>query len=868
MRLYRLLLLTFPADFRRRFGDDMSAVFDDRLRGARQRGPLAAAGFWIRTIADVVAHGMAERRARARLACRRASMLSSWKQDLTFGWRTLRRSPGIALTAIVTLALGIGASTAVFSVADALVLQSLPYPAADRLVALTDDNEERGDSVNVALPNFDDWRASVEAIEAAAAWQTADMNLAGASAAERVSGAVATEEIFDVLGAVPILGRTFGRESLEPGLETVAVLSERAWRQAFGGRENIVGTTAVLDGVAHTVIGVVPAVAGLTDVQVWRPIARTGAATRRTSHGFRAIARLRPGVSIDEARGQFDVAAARLAAAYPESNAGWRVGVRPLQETLGEDLDQVLVLVGGVAGVLLLVACTNVAGLLVARTADRRLEFVVRAALGAPRRRIVRQLLTESVLLSVAGAAGGLIVASWTTGLIVSLLPAEVALWREPSLSRSVLAFAAGVSIATGLAFGLAPALSTTRAGLQARLRDGGSATPTGTRGLRHTLVFVQIALASVLLVGAGLLGTSLWQALRVDAGLDLRSVLTFRVTLPRSTYADAAALGWYFDELLARLRALPQVEAAGAISSLPMADDDTISTVRRPDEPAPARGEERWALHQITTPGYMRASGTRVLVGRDFTDADTAGSERVVIVNESLARELWPGVNPIGRALVLEPGTLHQVIGLIADVRHFGLDQKLYRQYFVPLGQTPARGMSVALRVRGALPAEQLRQVLASVDPTVPPYSLRTLESMASGSLASRRSLTGTVAVCGGAAVLLAAVGLYGIVATGVRDRRREIGIRLALGATAGRVVGLFVRQAVVLAAAGVAAGLVATYWTTGLVEEFLFGVEPLDAATLSAIAVVLLAMSIAAAWLSARHAARVSPIDSLKES
>ncbi|HUF48671.1 MAG TPA: ABC transporter permease [Vicinamibacterales bacterium] len=869
MTLYRLLVrLAFPAAFGRRFGDDMAEVFADRLARARSSGWMAVVSLWLRTAGDVCAHGVAERRLEAAGRRRRTTMIDALKQDVTFGWRTLRRAPGIAVTAVVTLALGIGASTAVFSVADALVLQSLPYPAADRLVALTDDNEERGDSVNVALPNFDDWRASVDAIEAAAAWQTADMNLVGATAAERVVGAAATEEIFDVLGAVPILGRTFGRETTEPGMQTVVVLSEGAWRRVFGGREEIVGESAVLDGVPHTIVGVVPSVAGLIDVDVWRPIVRTGAAARRTSHGFRAIARLRSDSTIDGARVQFDVVAARLAAAYPESNSGWTVGLTPLQDTLGEDLDQVLILVGSVAGVLLLIACTNVAGLLVARAADRRREFAVRTALGAPRRRLVRQLLTESVLLSLAGAAGGLVVASWTTGLIVSLLPDDVALWRQPALSVSVLAFATGVAVATGLLFGLAPAVSTTRGASQEQLRDGMTSTSVATRRLRHGLVFVQITLASVLLAGAGLLGTSLWQALRVDSGLDdLRSVLTFRVTPPRSTHTDAAALRLYFDSLLDRLEALPQVEAAGAISSLPMADNDTISTIRRPDEPVPARGDERWALLQISTPGYLRASGTRLVAGRDFTGADTAGSESVVIVNETLARELWPDGSPIGQQLMLEADAPSRVIGLIADVRHFGLDQSLYRQYFVPLSQVPARAMSVALRLRSALPPEQLRQALAAVDPTVPLYSLRTLESMASGSLASRRSLTGTVAVCGAAAVLLAAIGLYGIVSTGVRERRREIGIRLALGATAGRVVGLLVRRAVVLAAAGIAAGLITSYWTTGLVEEFLFGVEPLDAATLSAMALTLLGISTMATWLSARHAAQVSPIESLKE-
>jgi len=862
MKLYRLLLRLFPRDFRARFGDDLVDVLADRRRAARAQGPLARGRFWLRAAVDLAAHGLAERRHRTRISQRRDSMLGAWKQDVMFGWRTFRRSPGTAVIAAVTLALGIGASTAVFSVAEAFVLRALPYPAADRLVALTDDNAERGISANVALPNFDDWRASVDAVEAAAAWQTADVNLVGASGAERVVAASVTEEFFDVMGAAPVAGTAFGHG----GPPTSAVISERVWQQLLGGRPDVIGTSVVLDGLTCDLIGVVPSIAGLMDVDVWRPLVRTGAAARRTSHGFRAIARLKPGVSMDQARAQFDVVAARLASTYPETNAGWSVGLTPLQETLTEDLDQVLVLIGAVAGLLLIIACTNVAGLLVARAADRRREFAVRSALGAPRTRLIRQLLTESVMVSMAGAALGLVVAIWTTGLIVTLVPEDVVPVRDPSLSWTVLAFATLIAIATGVLFGLAPALSASRPVSQDQLRDGAVSTPAGTRRLRHALVFVQIALASVLLVGSGLLVASLWRALQVDPGLDPRSVLTFRVTPPRGTHADGSALTAYFDALLSRLSVLPQTEAVGAVSSLPMGDDDAISTVRRPDEPAPARGKERWALHQVSTPGYLRASGTRLIAGRDFTDADATGSERVTIVNESLARDLWPGQNPIGRDVILEPDRPHRVIGLIADVRQFGLDQRLYPQYFVPFRQSPVRSMSVALRLRVPLSPDDLRAALASVDRTIPLYSLRPFESVTAASLNARRNLAGTVAFCGAAAVLLASIGLYGIVAAGVRDRRREIGIRVALGATRGSVVGLFVRRAALLAACATGAGIVASYWATSLVEQFLFGVERLDATTIAAVAASLLTVSVGATWSSARHAARVSPIEALR--
>jgi putative ABC transport system permease protein len=870
-RLYRLLLLLFPPGFRRRFGDDMAAVFEDRWRAARRRGLWAAAGFWRRSIVDSVHHGFAERRLERRLAGRERTMFSALDQDLRYGLRMLRTQPTVTIAAVATLAVGIGASTAVFSVADALLFKALPYPAAERLVVLTDDNDERGISVNVALPNFEDWRASVDAIDAAAAWQTADVNLVGAGAAERVPGAVVAGDFFDVVGVTPSLGRLFGNdEAADPTAAPVAVVSEPAWRRLFERRRDVLGQTAVLDGTPHTIVGVVPAIAGMADVEVWRPVARTGSATSRRSHGYRALARLRPGVTLDEARAQFDVVAARLAQAYPESNEPWRVGVTPLHETLTEDLDQTLLLLAGAAGLLLLIACTNVAGLLVARAADRRREFAVRAALGAPRRRIVSQVLTEGVLLSLAGAAAGLVVASWSTGLIASLLPVELSRWREPSLSPSVLAFATGVSLLTGIVFGLGPALGTARPVSQRQLRDGATVTSVGTRRVRHALVFVQVTLAAMLLVGAGLLATSLWRVLRVDPGFDPRSVLTFRVTPAPATHADDAALMQYFDALLARLSAMPQVDVAAAISSLPLGDDDTIATVRKPDEAPAPPGETRWVLHQVSTPGYMRATGTRLVAGRDFTSADRAGAEPVTIVNQKLAGMLWPGESPIGRELMLEPDATrpHRVVGLIADVRHLGLDRdEPYPQYFVPLAQAPVRSVSVALKLRASLAHEDLRATLASVDPSVPLYSLRTLDDVASSSLAERTGLASTVAVFGASAVLLAAIGLYGTVATGVRERRREIGIRVTLGASGASIVGLFVRRAATVAAAGIAAGLVASYWATGLVEQFLFGVEPLDAATLSGTAALLLGISLLAAWLPSRRAAALNPVEVLKD-
>jgi predicted permease len=864
MRLYRLLLRCFPPSFRHRFGGDMAETFADRIDRARPRGRLAVAAAYVRGMRDTIRHGLAERRRSARLT-RRMTMWEAIGQDLRFGLRTFRRSRGTAVAAVVTLAIGMGMSTAVFSVSDALVMRALPYPLADRLVSLTDDRESGG-SFNVALPNFDDWRASVDAIEVAAAWTTSDVNLVGATGSERVRGVAVTGEFFALVGAAPFLGRTFDDDAGRAVPDGIAVLSERAWRRFFGGRRAIDGATVRLDGVAHEVIGVVRVVPGFVDVDVWRPLPRTGGALVRRSHAFRAMARLREGVSLDQARAQLAVVSERLAAQHPDTNKGWRAGVTPWQAAVTEDLGDVLVLVGWIAAAVLIVAATNVAGLLVARAADRQRELAVRAALGASRRRVLRQLLIEHAIVSVAGAGGGLLVAALATGLVVGLLPADVVPVREPGLSGRVLAFAGILAVVIGAVLGVLTARAAMRQQSQQRLRDAAVSTSAGGRRVRQGLVLVQLTVASALLVGVGLLASSLWRAVRVDPGVDPRSVLTFMVTPARTTHADAAALDAYYESLLGRLAALPEVEASGATSNIPMSDNETISTVRRPDEPAPKRGEERFALHLVSTPGYMRAIGSRILGGRDFTDEDRPGSEPVAIVNESLARDLWPDGQALGRTIVLEPDVSHRVVGLVADTRHFGLDQTTYPAYWVPRRQTSARTMGVALRLRGDLPFERLRDLMISVDPAVPLYRVRTLEELTRGSLAIRRSLTAATAACGVTVVLLAVVGLYGVVASGVRDRRREIGIRLALGATAGRVVGLFLRRATVLSMAGVGAGLVMSLWTTSLLEGQLFGIEPLDPPTMAACAAGLALTTLAANWWSARQAARVDPIETLR--
>lgn len=867
--LTRLLLLTFPATFRRRFGEDMTAVLTDRWHAARRAGLVATMTFWPRAAADAIRHGMAERSAERCATSGRDSMLRSLLQDVRYALRTLGKQRGVTLTIVATLALGIGATTAVYSVADALMLRPLPFPNADRLVSLQSVNQERGFSGNVAVPDFDDWRAGVDAIDAGAAWTASEANLAGLDGAERVSAGLVTGEFFSLVGATPTLGRVFGDDARTPGLEHVVVLSEGAWARLYGRSPDAVGRTAVLDGVAHAVVGVVPAVAGLDHIEVWRPLARTGAASARTNHAYRAYARLKPDVTVEQATAQFNAVAARLEAEYPESNHGWRVSLTPLQEELTAGLNQAVTLVGAIVVLLLLIACSNVAGLLMSRAADRRREFAVRTALGAGRRRIVRQILTECVVLGVMGGAAGLAVAWWSTDALTAVLASDEGLWRTPTLSVQVLAFATVMSVATGLLFGLAPALTLGTARPQQQLRSAGSGAGRSGRRTRSTMAFVQMAIASVLLVGAALLTTSLYRALQVDPGFDPDNVMTFRVTAPAATYGEGQALTQFFSTLTERLGALPQVASAGVMSSLPMAGNSTIRQVIRVDEPVPERGNERWVLYQVSSPGYVAASGMGLLAGRDFSAADRETSPPVALVNESLARALWPDGGGVGR-MILVPGDEvipREVVGILADIRYRGLNRPVLPQYHVPFSQAPRRTMAVAVRATAPLGVTEITRTVASIDPTLPVYDVVMLSDLMRQSIASQRAMTTTVALFGGLAVALAAVGLHGIIATGVRERRREIGIRMAIGATASQVRRLFLRQGMTIAMLAVGLGLAASHWAVRWSQGQLFGLQAPGPVLLAAVAAMVLGIALAATWLPARVACRVNPVESLRD-
>lgn len=869
---YRLLLFAFPQAFRARFGDDMAEAFADRRRAARARGRAAVIALWWHTATDMLAHGLAERRSTARLAhaaTMRGSMGQSIIRDLQYGLRTFRKRPVASAAAVLILAVGIGATTAVFSVNDALIWRPLPYPDADRLVLVEERNDPLGFAGNVAIENFDEWQGRVPSVEAAAAWAISDVNLAGADEAARVRGAVITPGLFDLNGARQVLGRAIQAADREMGRHLVAVLSEGAWRRLFGGAPDVIGRSVLLDSVPHVVVGVVTGVAGFADVDVWRPLTRSRDGGGRREHAFRAVARLAPGVPIERAASEIDGVYAALEVAHPETNRGWRARLTPLKEVMIEDLTTMVRLSGAVVAVLLLIACANVANLLLARASERQREFAVRRALGAERARLLRQVLTESLLLAGAGALAGLGVAWAVTKALVAVLAAETTLWLTPGLDARMLGFATGVAVATAVIFGVLPALVMSRVEPQVAMRQGvaSSASP-ARRRLGTALTFAQMTLACLLLIAAGLLLNSLQHALRVDPGFDGEGVITFRVTPARSAYADATSLERFYDTLLTELRRLPQVAHAGAVSGLPLAGNSIVRGVIRPDEPIPALDAVRLTLHQAATPGYVSAVGIRLRAGRDFTSADSTTAAPVAIVNRSLADALWPAADPIGREILVhtDEQTPRRVVGVTDDVRHVGLDAPVYPQYFVPFAQSPARSMSVTVRSTAPVPAGDLRRVVAGLDPSLPLYEMQTLDALLDDAIGTRRALTLGLTAFGLVALVLAVTGLAATVGTAVTERRREIGIRLALGATPRGIASLFLRQGAAVAGLGVVAGLGLSRLTAPFLEELLFGVTPLDAPSVASAVVTLLAAAMAATWAAARPATRVDPLETLR--
>ena len=806
-------------------------------------------------------------------------MRTLW-HDVRYGARMLVRSPGFTAVAVLALALGIGANTAIFSVVKAVLLNPLPYPDSDRLVWIRETNPASGILDEPAsAPNFNDWRTQSQSFEALAAFSGAAMTLTGEGEPERLTGVATSANFFQVLGVAPALGRGFSPEEEAAGKNRVVVISHGLWQRHFGARPEAIGRTLTLNGNPHTVVGVAPPdfknpVRGQRAPELWVPIAFNFEPTQRRSDYLSVVGRLKPGTTIEQARADLGAVAARLAQEYPATNTGWGVKVVPLHERVVGDVRPALWVLMGVVGFLLLIACANVANLLLARSAARRQEIAVRSALGARRGRLVRQFLTESLMLSVVGGGLGLLLAAWGVELLVALSPGNIPRLDEVGLDSRVLLFTSAVSVATGVLFGLLPALQASKTDLSESLKEGGGRGSTAGRGagrLRNSLVVSEIAITVVLLAGAGLMIRSFLSIQSVDPGFRPERILTFNFGLPSAKYREDPQLTAFFEQFVARAAQLHGVERAALASALPLAGGADVLAFSIEGRPAPPPEVVQDAEFTSITPDYFDVMGIPLVRGRKFTERDREGAPEVVIVNETMARRYWPNEDPLGKRINLgnpEQSPWRTVVGVIGDVRRGGLDKEPYPQMHAPLAQAPYNTVAFVARTSGdplaLVPA--VRRELAEQDRDLPLSSVRTMEQVLADSVARRRFQMLLIASFASIGLLLAGVGIYGVISYSVAQRRHEIGVRMALGARAPDILRLVVGQGLGLALAGVGVGLLAAFALTRVLASMLYGVSTTDPVTFVGVALLLAGVALLASYIPARRATKVDPMVALR--
>jgi putative ABC transport system permease protein len=800
------------------------------------------------------------------------------RRDVRFALRSLRRSPGFTLVAILCLALGIGANAAIFSVLDAVLLRPLPYAEPDRLIRVYEmRGGDEGKTGSVSVPNYLDWRAQNSGFQGLAAWLEGNRNLAGDGGTERIGSVEVTPNLFALLGVPPLRGRAFVPGQDEPGKGQVAVISEGLWRRRFGADPSLIGRSVRLDGQAYTVLGVMPAgfdfPPGHAIHEVWTVYQPSPALLKdRGSHFLAVAGRLKPGVSLDQASAQLRGVAAGMEKLYPDDQTGRSVLLKPVKEAVvGRTRPALLVLLGAVL-LVLLIACANVANLLLARAAVRRREVAVRLALGASRARLIRQFLVESLVLAFGGALLGALIAWGSLALLRPLAAGALPVTGGISLDARVFAFLLGVSVLSGVLFGLVPALQASREDVRDTLSDAGAKSTSGGRQkrFRSALVVLEIALSLVLLVGAGLLLRGFLALSATPSGLNPEGVLTGHVAVPDGQLNGASTR--VFQPLLDRVRHLPGVRSAGVISMLPIQEAWTNGSYQVEGRPAPKPGDGPIAEMRVASPQLFTALGIPILYGRDFTDHDGGKGSRLLIVNEALARKEFPGENPVGRQIRIDKEAAHTIIGVVGSVRQAGLDQPPLPEIYFPyvqIGMEDFLGNAVLVvradRAPESVTAE-IRRTVAGVDRGLSLFDVETMDEVITRSLASRRLNLWLLGIFAGIALVLSAAGLYGVISYLVAQRTREIGVRIALGAQTRDVIGLVMGQGARLTAVGIALGLLGAFALTRLLASLLYGVSAHDPLTFATIAALLAAVALLATWLPARRAARVDPISAIR--
>ena len=880
--------------------EEIAQHLDDRFEELRGRGAsetesrrqaleeLRGADLLARELRKVE-HGI--RPARLEVGGGNGNMLEDFITDWKFGARQLWNNPGFTIVAALTLALGIGATAAIFSVVNAVLLKPLPYHDPGRIVMLWTDNPSMNlgfHELPPAAPDLIEWRARARSFEEIAGMRPRTADVSEQGDPERAGGAQVTANFFAVVGVRPALGRTFTEEEELLGQDKVAVISHSFWMRHFGGESNLVGKTITVNRERRTLVGIMPpgfsfprgtemppayGLAPRTDV--WTPFSDNADYWRNDNvRDFIAIGRLKTGVSLGQAQAEMTILAEREAKEHPESHSGWIVHLRPLAlQVTGQSRPALLILSGAVAFVLL-IACVNVANLLLCRAVARRGEMAVRAAMGAGRGRLIRQLLTESVILSVVGGGLGILLGGLAVRALVALSPPDIPRLGETKLDGGVFAFTLLVSVATGLLFGLAPAWHASRPGLiqgmQSEERSGGG---WGRHRMHSLLVIAEVALAVTLLTGAGLMTQSFRRLLAVDPGFRPQRVAAFEISLLGDRYHNDSRVRQFFREARASLGALPGVHSVAAISSMPLSGGENLTFLAVENAPVQDKGEPPLAENRKITPGYFESMGVSLLLGRDFDDHDDLTRQKVCIINETIARDLFPGLDPIGKRLKQGRATDGDpwltIVGVAHDVRAYALAVKAIPQIYSPIEQATQNEMTFVVRAKAdsaALLETSLRAEMRRIDPSLPAAHFRTMEQVMTEATARPRFSAFLLALLAGTALLLTMAGLYGVVAFAASRRTREIGIRIALGATKPSILKLIMRQGMAPPLAGLALGIAGAFGLTRFLAGQLYETKTADPATFVLVIGVLLAVVLLACWLPARRAAKIDPIMALR--
>ena len=801
-------------------------------------------------------------------------------QDLKYGFRVLRKNPGFAVGAMVVLALGIGANTAIFSVVNAVLLRPLPYRDPGRIAMIYHVPPQKsfpGAKIFAVSPaNYLDWQAQSSVFDAMSIFHPTTMTVTGKGQPEAVSGMVVSSGFFQVLGTTPIMGRSFTPEEDTDGHGNVVVLSYPFWRSHFGADPKVIGKSLTFNGQPYSIVGVMPAhFQFFYQGQYFVPLGWTDQDRAvRNNHNYLVIVRLKRGVSLQQAQAEIDTISTRLEQAYPEDDKGWGATIVPLREDLVGDVRPALLVLLGAVAFVLLIACANVANLVLAKTLGRRKEIAIRSALGANWQRVIQQMLAETLLLAAAGGAFGLLVAHAGIALIVAFFGDKLPQTGSVGLDIEVLAFTLGISILAGVIAGLAPAWRLARTNVNEALKQGTGRTDVDSTGraTRNILIVCEVGLSLVLLIGAGLMIRTLWALHNIKPGVDPHNVLTFRVTLPREKYPKPEQQLNFYKQLVERTRSLPGVESVGTIDALPFTDDGSTEPVAIEGHPAVEFAMQPEVAVRTISPGYLRTLRIPLLAGRDFSETDSLDSPAAIVISESMAREFWPGENPVGKRLTLSffPGKVREVIGVAGDVKFRGLDsRKSLATVYVPLAQITFWNQAMVVRTSRD-PASSASAMAAAVhqqDADQPLRGVRTMDDILADSLSQQRFSMLLLASFAGLALVLAAVGIYSVLAYAVRQRQREIGIRMALGAQLGDVLRMVVAEGMRPALMGVVLGLAGALALKRAVSSLVFGVSESDPLTFLSVSALLAMVALVASILPAYRATKVDPMRALRE-